>query len=75
MAAKPKRRKAARRGGTDCAPVAVGDNSSVSIRRIKNGYLVERSGTKRGKYFSEQVYSPTDPLKPSKVTRAIGGTS
>lgn len=64
-AAKSKRKR--RSGGLEVAPASAGDNSTVSIRRIKNGFLVERSFSKRGRYHSEQVFSPTDPLKLGKV--------
>lgn len=54
-----------------------GQSESVSIRQIKNGYIIERSGVKRGKYHSEQEYSPGRPVvvsaappPPAKAARA-----
>ncbi len=44
-------------------PIAVpsGDTESVRIRAISNGYLISREGTKRGKYFTHEEFSPTKP--------------
>lgn len=38
------------------------DNESVRIRKISNGYLIARSGTKRGQYFEHEEFSPTKPV-------------
>lgn len=38
------------------------DRETVSIRKIKNGFLVERSGSKRGKYFRDEEFSATKPV-------------
>ncbi len=72
MAAKAKRRKT-RSHSSDTACAVPSDESRVSIRKIDNGYLVERSGTRAGKYFSRTVYSKTDPLRAGKVTKEVGG--
>ncbi|ACI52214.1 hypothetical protein Gdia_2469 [Gluconacetobacter diazotrophicus PA1 5] len=37
------------------------DSESVRIRKISNGYLIARSGTKRGQYFEHEEFSPTKP--------------
>ena len=37
------------------------DRESVTIRKITNGFLIERSGTRKGEYYSEQEYSPSKP--------------
>lgn len=43
------------------------ENSSVSIRKISNGYVVRSSGeTKEGRYFEKEVYSQTNPIKPGR---------
>ena len=36
--------------------------SSINVRKIANGYLIEKSGTRRGKYFSHTEYSPGRPV-------------
>lgn len=38
-----------------------GKSETVSISEIKNGYLIEKSGVKRGKYYSEREYSAGRP--------------
>ena len=45
-------------------PIAVprGETESLRIREISNGFLITREGTKRGKYFSHEEYSPTKPV-------------
>ena len=51
------------------------DSESVRIRKITNGYIVAREGTKRGKYFSHEEYSAEKPMistaapKPAKGKR------
>jgi len=39
----------------------VEDRESVSVRRIKNGWLISRSGTRRGDYYSEDEFSSAKP--------------
>jgi hypothetical protein len=56
MAAKP---KSAGRSVSIAPPV--GDNESVRIRQISNGYLISREGSKRGKYYQHEEYSPSKP--------------
>jgi hypothetical protein len=34
---------------------------SLSVRQIKNGYLVNKHGSKDGKYFDEEFYTPNAP--------------
>lgn len=47
---------------TDLAsPSPPGDREHVSIRKIKNGHVVSRSGYKAGKHFDEEVYTPHRP--------------
>ena len=43
-------------------PAPAGPSESVQIRKISNGYLITRSGTRRGKYFSEDEYSAGRPV-------------
>lgn len=43
-------------------PMPTSDRESVSIRKIENGFLIERSGvTKRGEYQSTTEYSAGKP--------------
>lgn len=37
-------------------------SESVSIRQISNGYIIERSGVKRGKYVTHQEFSAGRPV-------------
>lgn len=59
MAKRTKRRST---GGAIAVQAPHSQSESVSIRQIKNGYIIERSGVKRGKYHSEQEYSPGRPV-------------
>jgi len=69
VAAKPKAKSKRKRRGNGAAEVAPpsSDNSSVTVRRIQNGFLVERQFSRRGRYHSETHFSPTDPIKIGKV--------
>ena len=37
------------------------DRMHMSVRQIKNGYLVNRHGHKDGKHYDEEVYTPHCP--------------
>jgi hypothetical protein len=50
------------RGTSIGVPAPADERESVSIRKIANGYLIEKSGTKRGKYYSHTEYSPGRPM-------------
>jgi hypothetical protein len=43
-------------------PAPADERESISVRKIANGYLIERSGVKRGKYCSHTEYSPGRPV-------------
>lgn len=43
-------------------PAPTDERESISVRKIKNGYLIEKSGVVRGKYFSHTEYSPGRPV-------------
>lgn len=38
------------------------DSESVRIRKISNGYLICREGSRRGKYFTHEEFSPAKPV-------------
>jgi hypothetical protein len=65
MATKPK----ARARLSDPTLAAPKDRESVNVEKIKNGYLITRSGVKNGEYFDHKEYSPTDPLKAARSVR------
>ena len=67
MAVKPKTR--AKRPSVEMAMAAPKDRESVNVEKIKNGYLITRSGVKNGEYFDHKEYSPTDPLKAARSVR------
>ena len=56
------KRKSRRRSNEIAVPAPHSQSESVSIREISNGYIIERSGMKRGKYFSHQEYSAGRPV-------------
>lgn len=76
MAAKTKRS----RSGAIGVPAPAAESESLNIRKIENGYLIDRSGYKRGKHFTRTEFSPTKPCitagRPEPASRtASKGTS
>jgi len=74
MAKKPSpARKAGKSKARNSSPglvtVPSSDNESLSIRSIKNGFLISRSGSRKGKYFSEDEYSPGKPVVTASVAK------
>ena len=61
-----KRRKK-RASGNIAVPAPPTESESVRISKISNGYLIEKSGMKRGKYFTHQEYSPGRPVISANV--------
>lgn len=51
-----------RKGGTLSVAVPESDRESLNIEKIKNGFLLTRSGSRNGKYFSEREFSSTKPV-------------
>jgi hypothetical protein len=45
------------------------DSMSLSVRQIKNGYLVNRYGYKDGKHFDEEMYTPRCPQLDMPATK------
>lgn len=58
MAGKRKRR----RSNSIAVPAPPSESESVSISKISNGYLISKSGTKRGKYFTHTEFSAGRPV-------------
>ena len=56
------KRKSRRRSNEIAVPAPNSQNESLSVRQISNGFIIERSGVKRGKYFSHQEYSAGRPV-------------
>ena len=57
--------KRARRNGRGAGisvPAPAQESESVRIRKIANGYIISRSGTKRGKYFEHEEFSAGRPV-------------
>jgi len=73
------KKRRSRASGAIAVPAPPTESESVRITKISNGYLIEKSGTKNGKYFSHQEYSPGRPVIaasiPKKVTAARPGTA
>ena len=51
------------------------ERESINVRKIANGYLIERSGTRRGKYFSHTEYSQGRPVISATAAKASAGRS
>lgn len=72
MPAKTKSRRARHNEGI-AVPAPHGQSESVSIREISNGYIIARSGVKRGKYFEHQEYSAGRPVIHAAAPAAAKG--
>ncbi len=59
-AGKPKRRRSTG-DAVSLVPTPHGANESVRIRQIKNGWIITRESSKRGRYISVDEFSPTKP--------------
>lgn len=62
------RRKATtkRKTTSRAAPVPTSAETSMSVRKINNGYIISESGDRGGKYFHRETFTPQKP----KVTIA-----
>lgn len=58
----PAKRKQSSRSNQIAVAAPHGQSESVSIREISNGYIIERSEVKRGRYVSHQEYSAGRPV-------------
>jgi hypothetical protein len=68
MAKSSKRGRRRSTGGNAIPVPARSDESeSLRIRPISNGYLITRSGQKRGKYFEHEEYSASKPVVTATV--------
>jgi hypothetical protein len=51
----------------------VDSNSSVSVRKIENGFIISESGTtgkgRNQTWYNKDRYSPTNPLKMEVATK------
>lgn len=48
-------------------PAGRSDSESVRIRKIRNGYVTTRIGTREGKFFKTEEYSRKQPMVETKV--------
>ena len=51
-------------------PMPTDERESMSVTRIKNGWLIAREGTRKGKYFSEREFSAEKPVLQAAPTKA-----
>jgi len=42
---------------------AMGQESTISVRQITNGFVVRKEQWKRNKYITEETFSKTNPIK------------
>lgn len=63
------KKRAKRRSAPNTVPVP-SNGTNVSVRQIKNGFLIERSGMKGRKYVSETEFSPGRPTISANVPAA-----
>jgi hypothetical protein len=52
-------------------PAPPNEQESVSIRKIANGYLISKSGTRRGKYFTHEEYSAGRPVVTAAAPKPV----
>lgn len=65
---KSKRSRTAR--GMMAVAAPPNEQESVSIRKISNGFLISKSGTRRGKYFSHEEFSAGRPVVVASASKA-----
>lgn len=73
MAKRPKRNGRTR--GAVGIPAPHGESESVRIRKISNGYLITRSGMKRGKYVEHEEFSAGRPVITAQVAKPARATA
>jgi hypothetical protein len=61
MAKKPAPKKAAPKAAPEVAMPSGPDRQHLTIRQISNGYIVNESGVKNGKYFEKETFTKTKP--------------
>jgi hypothetical protein len=67
-----------RRRSTGANPIGVEmprDSESLRIRQIKNGWLINRSGSRKGKWFDEDEFTAQKPVlkaEPAKKEKPSG---
>lgn len=58
---------------TSLPKVEVDSNSSVSVRKIENGFIVNESGTtgkgRNQNYYNKEYFSPTNPI--AAMTKSV----
>lgn len=62
-------KKRPKRSTAMAIPAPTDERENISVRKIRNGYLIETSGVKRGKYRSETEYSPGRPVVTATVPK------
>lgn len=68
---------AKRRRSSSGTPVSIAptdQRETVSISKIENGFLIEKSGVKRGKYYSHREFSPGKPSVVATVPKVPKAT-
>jgi hypothetical protein len=55
-------KKRRRRSNSIAVPAPPTESESIRVSKISNGYLISKSGTKRGKYFEHTEYSVGRPV-------------
>ena len=64
------KRKRSGRATQMAVPAPPNEQESVSIRKIANGYVISRSGMRRGKYFTHEEYSAGRPVVTAAISKA-----
>jgi hypothetical protein len=54
--------KRRRKSNSIAVPAPPTESESIRVTKITNGYLISKSGTKRGKYFEHTEYSAGRPV-------------
>jgi hypothetical protein len=51
-------------------PAPAGDRESVSVRKIANGYVTTRLGSRDGKFFKQESFSRKQPVVTAAAPKA-----
>jgi hypothetical protein len=53
-------------------PASMNEEVSMSVGKISNGYLIRETRSNGNDYKSTETYSPTKPVLPASLGKAIG---
>jgi hypothetical protein len=73
MAKRPAKRSRSAGAVEVAMPSRPADSESIRIRAITNGWIINRSGTKRGKWFDDEEFTSVKPVLQAAPEKKGGG--